>query len=67
MDLLGIAAIITALGGTGGIAAIWKAAKRAAKNELLTEGLQELNANLERENERLWKLLDTLTTPEVGS
>ena len=64
MDWTGAAAVIVALGGGGTVAAIWKAAKSAAKNEMLAEQAQATIAEKDKENERLWRLLESLTDPE---
>ena len=63
MDWSGIAAAIASLGGVGTVAAIWKAAKTAARNELLAEQAQKTIAEKDKELERLWLLLDSLTKP----
>lgn len=69
MDLNGLAGVIAALGGGGGIlaagAAVWKAAKAAAKNEVLAEQAQKTIAEKDEQIARLWRLLDSQTTPEV--
>lgn len=65
MDWTGVAAVIVALGGGGAVAAVWKAAKSAAKNEVLAEQAQATIAEKNKEIERLWALLDYQTTPEV--
>lgn len=65
MDWTGLAAVIVALGGSGTAAAIWKAAKSSAKNELLAEQAQATIAEKDKELERLWLLLESLTNPEV--
>lgn len=69
MDVSGVAAVIVALFGSGGIlaagTAIWKAAKAAAKNELLATTAQSTIAEKDKELDRLWHLLDSLTRPEV--
>lgn len=65
MDWTGVAAVIVALGGTGSVAAMWRAAKSAAKNEVLAEQAQATIAEKNKEIERLWALLDYQTTPEA--
>lgn len=65
MDASSVIAIIAALGGTGSVAAMWRAAKAAAKNELLAEQAQATIAEKDKELERLWLLLESLTNPEV--
>jgi len=65
MDLTGLAAVIVALGGGGAMAAAWKAAKSAARNELRAEEADKTIAAKDKELERLWALLDFLTKPEV--
>lgn len=66
MDLTSLAALIAAIGGGGTVTAVWRAAKSAAKNELLAEQAQATIAEKDKENERLWRLLETLTSPEVN-
>lgn len=68
MDLSGIAAVIVALVGSGGILAVgkavWSAAKTAAKNDILVEQARATNAEKDKELARLWRLIDHLTDPE---
>lgn len=67
MDWSGLAAVIVALGGGGTIGLLWKAAKEAAKNELLAKQAQDTIAEKDETIKRLWMLLDTLTTPEADT
>lgn len=63
--------ILVTLIGSGGIGAtgtaVWKAAKAAAKNEVLAEQAQETIAAKDRELDRLWSIIDAFTRPGGSS